>query len=138
MRLVVRALLLIVIAGLAGCQPRSPREQNRERLLQQWSRDGVVPNTAANPDGSQSLAVLAWNGYYPVNATAKAGVPSVLRIYTNKTYDCSRAFLIPELKVRKLLPPAGVTEIRVPARAKGSKLFATCSMGMYTFTIAFE
>jgi hypothetical protein len=61
----------------------------------------------------------------------------VLRIYTNRTYDCSRAFLIPELRVRKLLPQRGVVEIPIPAREKGTSLFGTCSMGMYTFTIEF-
>lgn len=130
-------LALVLTGGIIGAQSRGA-EQTRDRLLQQWARDGIVPNTAQNPDGSQSLAVLAWNGYYPINVAARAGVPAVLRIYTNKTYDCSRAFLIPELKVRRLLPPAGVTEFAIPARAKGSRLFGTCSMGMYTFTIRFE
>ncbi len=131
-------VLMLMVAGVVGCQARSPQDRNRDRLLEQWSRDGVVPNIAANPDGSQSLAVLAWNGYHTVNAIAKAGVPSVLRIYTNRTYDCSRALIIPELRFRKLLPQAGVTEIAIPAQAKGSSLFGTCSMGMYTFTISFE
>lgn len=135
----VLALAFVMTAAVAAAQGQGRgAQQARDRLLQQWARDGVVPSTAPNPDGSQSLAVLAWNGYYPVNATARAGVPSVLRIYTNRTYDCSRAFLIPGLKVRKLLPAAGVTEIAIPAQARGSSLFGTCSMGMYTFTIKFQ
>lgn len=141
-RLTVRAfvvgLLMVAVLGVVGAQSRSPQERTRERLLQEWSRQGVAPVTAANADGSQSLAVLAWNGYYPLSATAKANLPAVLRVYTNKTYDCSRAFLIPELKVRRTLPAAGVTELAIPARPAGSRLFGTCSMGMYTFTIAFE
>jgi plastocyanin domain-containing protein len=110
----------------------------RDRLLAEWSRDGIVPITAPNTDGSQSLAVLAQNGYFPISAKALAGVPSVLRIYTNQTYDCSRAFVIPELRVRRVLPPSGVVEIPIPARASGTTLFGTCSMGMYTFKIVFE
>jgi uncharacterized protein len=133
--------LLLVVAVIVGCSRGGAQQASSgqaSKLLRDWSRDGVTPVTAPNPDGSQSLAVLAWNGYYPLNATAKAGVPAVLRVYTNKTYDCSRAFLIPELKVRKMLPPGGVTEIAIPAHAKGSTLFGTCSMGMYTFNISFE
>jgi hypothetical protein len=130
--------MLLVGASLIGCRASGPQDRNRDRLVEMWAREGVVAKTADNPDGSQSLAVLAWNGYYPINARAKAGVPSVLRIYTNRTFDCSRAFLIPELKVRKLLPQGGVTEIAIPAREKGSRLFGTCSMGMYTFAIDFD
>jgi len=137
----MRGLSLILASGIAAgilVECSSGQGQRREQLLAQWSREGVVPVTAANPDGSQSIAVLAWNGYYPVSATAKAGVPSVLRIYTNDTFDCSRAFLIPQLKVRRMLPANGVLEIPVPAQPKGGTLFGTCAMGMYTFTIAFK
>ncbi len=135
-------LAILVSAGsllVAGCSSgQGAQRQNRDRLLQQWSRDGVHPVTAPNPDGSQSLAVLAWNGYYPLSTTAKAGVPSVLRVYTNNTYDCSRAFLLPQGRVRRMLAPRGVTEIAIPPLEKGNTLFGTCAMGMYTFTITFE
>ena len=126
----------LLVAGCGNGQGAQP--QYRDRLLQQWSRDGVHPVTAPNPDGSQSLAVLASNGYYPLSTTAKAGVPSVLRVYTNNTYDCSRAFLLPQGRLRKLLAPSGVTEIAIPAQEKGATLFGTCAMGMYTFTITFN
>jgi uncharacterized protein len=136
-----RLALLLMVAVVFGCSQgaaQQPASGQAGKLLREWSRDGVVPVTTPNPDGSQSIAVLAWNGYYPVNAVARADVPAVLRIYTNKTYDCSRAFLIPELKVRKMLPAGGVTEITIPAHARGTRLFGTCSMGMYTFNISFE
>ena len=140
----MKAVFIAALLGagsllVAGCgNGQGVRQQSGDRLLQQWSREGVKPITAPNPDGSQSLAVLASNGYYPLSTTAKAGVPSVLRVYTNNTYDCSRAFLLPQGRVRKLLAPSGVTEIAIPAQEKGSTLFGTCAMGMYTFTITFN
>lgn len=133
---------LFVVFGLvlvAGLQAQSDREiQYRNKLLTEWARDGIVPITQPSRDGTQNLAVLASAWYFPLSYTAKAGVPSVLRIYTNRTYDCSRAFLIPELRVRKTLPATGVVEIPIPPKKKGETLFGTCSMGMYTFTIRFE
>jgi hypothetical protein len=135
-------LAVLACAGsllAAGCSNgQGAQGQARDRLLAQWSREGVHPVTAPNPDGSQSIAVLASNGYYPLSDRAKAGVPSVLRIYTSNTYDCSRAFLLPQGRVRRLLAPSGVTEVAIPAQEKGSTLFGTCAMGMYTFTITFE
>jgi len=110
----------------------------RNKLVQEWGRSGIFPLMGATTDGTQNLAVLAYGSYFPMSYTAKAGVPSVLRIYTNKTYDCSRAFLIPELKIRKNLPSSGIVEIPIPAKVKGETLLGTCSMGMYTFTIKFE
>lgn len=133
----ITILLFLLVGALLGAQ--SDRETAyRNRLLADWARDGIVPVTTTGADGTQSLAVLAYGWYFPLSYTAKAGVPSVLRIYTNKTYDCSRAFLIPELRVRKNLPATGVVEIPIPAKKKGETLFGTCSMGMYTFNIKFE
>jgi uncharacterized protein len=137
MKQLVTAIVVIAF-GLTGCRAGTSPNRESGGLVQQWAKDGIVPITAENPDGSQSLAVFARGGYFPVTENGKAGVPSVLRIYTNKTYDCSRAFLIPALKVRKTLPAEGVTEILIPAQAKGSTLFGTCSMGMYSFTIVFN
>ena len=137
MRWLMKALA-VVLSTASFVQCSGDGTPIRDRLLADWSRVGILPITAPNPDGTQSLAVLARNGYYPLTGTAKAGVASTLRIYTHETYDCSRAFLIPELKVRRVLPPSGVVEIAIPARARGSTLFGTCSMGMYRFAIAFE
>ena len=137
MKTATRALgVLLATALITQCG--GGRTPVRERLLAELSRDGVVPITAPNADGRQSLAVLARGGYFPVTATAKAGVASILRIYTRETYDCSRAFVLPALKLRRVLPPTGVVEIEIPPQAGGTTLFGVCSMGMYRFAIAFE
>lgn len=134
----VLTVLLLSVFLLSPVFAQSQRETNRrEQILLKWAIDGVVPITKDNADGSQSLAVLASSWYFPLSYTAKAGKPSVLRIYTHKTFDCSRAFSIPSMGVQKLLSPSGVFEVAIPAMKAGATLFGTCSMGMYTFTIQF-
>jgi len=103
-----------------------------------FTNDGMTIQTGIGADGVQNLAVLANSGYFPLQVKARAGVPSVLRVYTDKTYDCSRAFLLPDLKKQAMLPAKGVTSFPIPAQKKGSTLFGTCGMGMYTFEIRFE
>ena len=61
-----------------------------------------------------------------------------LNLITNQTYSCARDFVIPALNVYQLLPDTGTVQVSIPAQAKGSKLFFTCSMGMYTGQIVFQ
>jgi hypothetical protein len=103
-----------------------------------FTQDGLTIETGIGADGVQNLTVLANGGYFPLQVTAKAGVASVLRVYTDKTYDCSRAFLLPDFKKQVVLPVKGVTVFPIAPQKKGSALFGTCGMGMYTFEIRFE
>lgn len=109
-----------------------------DRLAAQWRADGLDIRSGIDADGVQNLAVLAAGGYYPLTLKAKAGVKNVLRVYTDKSYDCSRAFTLPDYGIRLILPPKGVKEIPLPPLTKGSTLYGVCSMGMYNFTIQFE
>lgn len=88
-------------------------------------------------DGSQVIDLTAKGGYFPATVTAKAGIPTTLRVQTRGTYDCSSALTIPSLGVNKMLPATGITSIDIPAQSAGSKLVGTCSMGMFEFTINF-
>jgi plastocyanin domain-containing protein len=87
--------------------------------------------------GKQTINITAKGGFEPATSIAKAGVPTVLRITTEGTYDCSSVVSIPELGVRKNLPASGVTEINIGTRPAGV-LNGTCGMGMYPFTIEFK
>lgn len=89
-------------------------------------------------DGRQIIAITAKGGFSPTMTTAEAGVPSVLRISTNGTYDCSSSISIPSLGYSKNLSPTGTTDIDIPAQVTGTTINGTCSMGMYRFAIAFE
>ncbi|HUE97695.1 MAG TPA: sulfite exporter TauE/SafE family protein [Anaerolineales bacterium] len=77
-------------------------------------------------------------GYFPQTLSAPAGKDFTLNLVTDQTYSCSRDFVIPALDYYELLPATGTVQINVPAQEKGSTLFFTCSMGMYTGQIVFE
>lgn len=77
-------------------------------------------------------------GYFPRTLKAPAGRDFTLNLVTDKTYSCARDFVIPALNYYELLPDTGIVKVTIPAQAKGSRLFFTCSMGMYTGQIVFE
>ena len=100
-------------------------------------RSNPAPAPTSIPEGAQVIEISAKGGYEPVSQTAKAGVPTVLRVKTDGTYDCSTALRIPALRVSRQLPPTGETLIDLGTPAAGT-LRGTCSMGMYSFAINFE
>ncbi len=85
-------------------------------------------------DGKQIVELRAKGGYLPKVSLAKSGLPTVLRIDTAGTFDCSSSVRIPSLNVSQTLPATGVTDISLGALAKGT-FQGTCSMGMYPFQI---
>ncbi|GAA5441311.1 hypothetical protein Dcae01_02847 [Deinococcus caeni] len=76
-------------------------------------------------------------GYVPGVLYAKAGVPVTLTLVTQNSYGCARAFTIPRLGVREVLPETGRVAIRLPPQDPGTLPFA-CSMGMYGGQIQFQ
>ena len=133
-----RALFAVLLFCLsAGSYADNRIETTAQKYVMAWAKDGVEVKTGFDADGTQNLAVLAKAGYFPVKMSAKAGVKTVLRVYTNKTADCSRVFQLPDYKVQVVLPPSGVKEFVLPAQKKGQVLFGVCGMGMYTFEITF-
>ena len=96
--------------------------------------ESTVPVAA---DGELILQVEN-EGYFPQTLKAPAGQDVTLNLVTNKTYSCSRDFVIPALNFYQLLPDTGTVQVSIPAQATGSKLYFTCSMGMYTGQIIFE
>ena len=88
----------------------------------------VVQNVSMEGE-KQVIEIDAKGGYSPKLTTAKAGVPTVLRLKTNGTYDCSSAVTIPAIGF--------VTEVEVPANVAQGTLEGVCSMGMYSFSVKF-
>jgi len=87
-------------------------------------------------DGTITLRAENY-GYSPSRLYAPAGIPLVLNVVTDRTLSCSRAFVIPALRVQVLLPETGVIPIDIPAQPAGTVMQFTCSMGMYTGEIVF-
>lgn len=88
--------------------------------------------------GKQIIEIGAKGGYLPKISVAKANIPTILRVQTRGTFDCSSALAIPSIGYRANLPPSGITEIEVPAQKSGSTLRGLCAMGMYNFQIKFQ
>jgi plastocyanin domain-containing protein len=88
-------------------------------------------------NGQQIIEITAKGGYSPKKTTAQANLPTILKIQTNGTFDCSSALNIPTLNFSKILPQNGVTEIPIPLNKTTGKFRGLCSMGMYNFEIDF-
>lgn len=94
-------------------------------------------NNVAIINGKQIINLRAKGGFTPLSSTAKAGVPTILKVNTRGTFDCSSVLRIPSMNVFKNLPPSGTTEIDLGSPKVGL-LQGTCGMGMYPFEINFQ
>lgn len=89
-------------------------------------------------NGKQVIEITAKGGYFPRQSSAQANIPTILKLATTGTFDCSSAIRIPSLNYSANLKPSGVTEIEIPAQQAGSTIQGLCAMGMYNFTISFN
>ncbi len=92
---------------------------------------------ASMPAGDLVLYVKN-GGYFPQSLKAASNKALTLNLVTDRTYSCARDFIIPALNYYELLPDTGTVQVSIPAQPKGTRLFFTCSMGMYTGQIVFE
>ncbi|OHA01392.1 MAG: hypothetical protein A3C11_02645 [Candidatus Sungbacteria bacterium RIFCSPHIGHO2_02_FULL_49_12] len=100
---------------------------------------GATPqNNISIVDGKQIIEIDAKGGYLPRNSVAKANIPTVIKVRTNGTFDCSAALVIPSIGYRKNLPSSGETLIELPSQKEGSTLQGLCAMGMYNFSVKFN
>lgn len=123
--LVVSILLATVIIG--GAIAFGGKSDAPNQVAQNVSMEGEM----------QVIEIDAKGGYSPKISTAKAGVPTVLRLKTNGTYDCSSAVSVPALGFQKTLEATGVTDIEVSPQLAQGTLEGVCAMGMYNFSVKF-
>jgi len=112
--------------------------QNLSRSL--VPSDNVSSAQALSPQyATGDLTLNVQNqGYFPRTLQAKANTQVKLSLVTNQTYSCARDFVIPALNYYELLPDTGTTLVNIPAQPAGTRMFFTCSMGMYTGMILFN
>jgi len=97
----------------------------------------TVPTTTV-VDGKQIIDITAKGGYSPRVVVAKAGIPTILRMKTNGTFDCSASVVIPKLSYQKFLQSSGTEDIAISAEQARGTLQGLCAMGMYNFQIRFQ
>ncbi|MGH2684568.1 MAG: sulfite exporter TauE/SafE family protein [Actinomycetota bacterium] len=99
------------------------------------SPDSGAAAAAVSPDGVQQLVIdVRDSSYSPARLKASAGIPTVLTLRTNGTQGCTRGFVIPSMRVQKVLPATGETTIDLGTLQPG-RLNYTCSMGMYSGSV---
>ena len=109
-----------------------------------FARNGAKTDTAVSQnnvsvaDGKQIIEIDAKGGYSPSVTIAKANIPTVIKVKTQGTFDCSSALVIQSIGYRANLPSSGETLIEVPPQEAGSTLRGMCAMGMYNFSIKFN
>lgn len=108
-----------------------------QNLTRGWFAQSSASAAPLDTDGSLTLNVQN-EGYFPRTLRAAANTDFTLNLVTNETYSCARDFVIPDLNFYQLLPASGNVQVNIPPQPAGTKLFFTCSMGMYTGQIIFE
>ena len=98
---------------------------------------GANENVSIEGD-MQIIEITARGGYSPQLSLAKADIPTILRVKTLGTFDCSSALSIPAIGYRNNLSLSGVTDILIPPQKQGTNLLGTCAMGMYSFSVNFN
>ena len=118
--------------------PFSFQNLTRNLIPSESVSDPVVesPQTAAT--AGEIFLNVNNDGYFPRSLSAPADTAVTLNLVTNQTYSCARDFVIPSLDVYELLPDTGTMQVSIPAQPKGTTMFFTCSMGMYTGQIVFQ
>jgi sulfite exporter TauE/SafE len=141
MRFVAAVVLILGFVTLNGGLNVIGSPLSFQNLSRAWSPSVSAETTpvAQAPAKEGEITLYVQNGgYFPETLKAPAGKELTLNLVSDGTYSCALDFLIPDLKYHQQLPPTGIVQVSIPARAKGDTLFFTCSMGMYTGQIVFE
>lgn len=142
MRFVAVVVLVLGLVTLNGALNLLGSPLSFENLTR-----GLIPSTSGVSAQATSAPIASTGGitlevrsagYFPQTLKAPAGQKVTLNLVTNQTYSCARDFVIPDLNYYQLLPETGTVSVDIPAQPAGTKIFFTCSMGMYTGQIIFE
>jgi hypothetical protein len=112
--------------------------QNLRRSLFPSESIAVAESLSPQPSNRQLTLNVENQGYFPQTLVATANTALTLNLVTDQTYSCARDFVIPALNFYQLLPETGTVQVDIPSQPSGTRMFFTCSMGMYTGMIIFE
>lgn len=126
------ALAIIVAGSFLTYKAISGNSQTPQTVTDQ------ISDVVTTKDGKQYITVLVQGSYSPRAVTAKGGIPTVLVMKTDNSYGCERSFRIAKLGVSQVLPENGETPIDLGTPTSGTKIYGTCSMGMYSISINFN
>lgn len=101
------------------------------------SEEEVPAKNVSIVDGVQIVEIYAKGGYRPRKSFAQSGIPTIVRMKTSGTFDCSIALRIPDKNISTYLPQSGNTDFDIGTPEPGT-LNGLCSMGMYRFAIEFK
>jgi len=128
-------MFLFIIGGTFLVLRDKPKNEKVD--LGQKNTQALDPKNVTIENGVQIIKLTARGGYQPRQSFAQPGLPTILRIDTNGTFDCSASIRIPALKISQILPQSGTTDLALGSPATGI-LRGTCGMGMYSFEINFK
>lgn len=128
-----RTLISIVIVGILIGGAILISKNN----VSNSSNSNLRANNVSIVDGKQIITINVKGGYWPGSTVAKAGLPTLLRLDTKGTFDCSSYIRIPSMNITKMLPNSGETDIELGTPNAG-QLQGMCGMGMYRFNIDFS
>lgn len=134
--IIILVSITVIIVGLFGIILILSKNKSDTSTLPQAESETSV-NNVSMVDGKQVIEIAAKVGYTPRKSVAKANVPTVIKVKTNDTYDCSIAVRIPSLKLSKNMAATDEVVWDVGPQPEG-KLVGNCSMGMYFFEIDFQ
>ncbi len=124
--IIITSILTIAIILSAVLLSRGPKQAN-----------SIPADNVTIVDGKQIIEIDVKGGYSPAKSIAKAGIPTVVRFKTSRTFDCSASVRIPSLGFSKILPQSGFTEVEIGSQ-EPKTLQGMCGMGMYGFSIDFN
>jgi len=134
--------LAIAVLGIVSLNSGQNLRGSAHTLQNYWrviTTSGAQKEVLAGTDteGKQEVVIeVLNNGYKSSTSTLKVNVPVVLKLSTNNTQGCARAFTIPAYNISKILPSTGSETLEFTPTKLG-RLTYTCSMGMYSgqFTV---
>jgi len=123
------ASLFVLILGVMSINSGQILRGSVHTFQNYWK---VVADSGDNDVLGNKVNIQVLDGGYKADVnTLKVGVPVTLKLTTNGTRGCVRAFTIPTLNITKILPETGTTTIEFTPTRVGLLTY-TCSMGMYS------